>query len=59
MSRHIDSSGRSASDLHAVARWGMREELCLEPHEYSLELLAFVLDPDSAAGAPTSTHGWT
>lgn len=46
MSRHIDSSGRSAPDLHAVARRGMREELSLEPHEYSLELLAFVLDTD-------------
>lgn len=44
LSRHIDSSGRSAPDLHAVARRGMREELALEPHEYSLELLAFVLD---------------
>lgn len=46
LSRHIDSSGRSAPDLHAVARRGMREELALEPHEYSLELLAFVLDVD-------------
>ncbi|MFE7273278.1 hypothetical protein [Streptomyces sp. NPDC057623] len=46
MSRHIDSSGRSAPDLHAVARRGMREELALEPHEYKLELLAFVLDVD-------------
>jgi hypothetical protein len=44
LSRHIDSSGRNAPDLHAVARRGMREELSLEPHEYSLELLAFVLD---------------
>lgn len=44
MSRHIDSSGRNAPGLHAVARRGMREELSLEPHEYSLELLAFVLD---------------
>lgn len=44
LSRHIDSSGRSAPDLHAVARRGMREELSLEPHEYSLDLLAFVLD---------------
>jgi ADP-ribose pyrophosphatase YjhB (NUDIX family) len=46
LSRHIDSAGRSAPDLHAVARRGMREELALEPHEYSLELLAFVLDVD-------------
>ncbi|MFG2883410.1 hypothetical protein ACGFYV_14100 [Streptomyces sp. NPDC048297] len=46
LSRHIDSSGRSAPDLHAVARRGMREELSLEPHEYSLDLLAFVLDVD-------------
>jgi hypothetical protein len=46
LSRHIDSSGRSAPDLHAVARRGMREELSLEPHEYSLDLLAFVLDTD-------------
>jgi hypothetical protein len=46
LSRHIDSSGRSAPDLHAVARRGMREELAIEPHEYSLELLAFVLDVD-------------
>ncbi|MEV7471290.1 hypothetical protein AB0O20_33020 [Streptomyces kronopolitis] len=46
LSRHIDSSGRSAPDLHAVARRGMREELSLEPHEYSLDLLAFVLDID-------------
>ncbi|GAA1948882.1 hypothetical protein [Kitasatospora viridis] len=44
LSRHIDSAGRSAPVLHAVARRGMREELALEPHEYSLELLAFVLD---------------
>lgn len=44
MSRHIDSSGRSAPDLHAVARRGMREELSIEPLDYSLELLAFVLD---------------
>jgi isopentenyldiphosphate isomerase len=46
LSRHIDSSGRSAPNLHAVARRGMREELSLEPHEYSLDLLAFVLDID-------------
>ncbi|MGR6971509.1 hypothetical protein ACU639_18310 [Streptomyces cynarae] len=46
LSRHIDSSGRSAPDLYAVARRGMREELSLEPHEYSLDLLAFVLDVD-------------
>ena len=44
MSRHIDSSGRSAPDLYAVARRGMWEELSIEPHEYALELLAFVLD---------------
>ncbi|WP_405819254.1 hypothetical protein OG241_28920 [Streptomyces sp. NBC_01390] len=44
MSRHIDSAGRSAPELHAVARRGMREELSLEPHEYSLVLLAFVVD---------------
>ncbi|MFI1354965.1 hypothetical protein ACH4TV_15555 [Streptomyces sp. NPDC020898] len=44
MSRHIDSAGRNAPDLHAVARRGMREELSLESHEYSLVLLAFVLD---------------
>ncbi|MEU4169907.1 hypothetical protein AB0F46_23880 [Streptomyces sp. NPDC026665] len=44
MSRHIDSSGRSAPDLYGVARRGMREELSLEPTDYSLELLAFVLD---------------
>ncbi|MGF1429876.1 hypothetical protein [Kitasatospora sp. LaBMicrA B282] len=44
VSRHIDSAGRSAPVLHAVAQRGMREELSLEPHEYSLVLLAFVLD---------------
>lgn len=44
LSRHIDSSGRNAPDLYAVARRGTREELSLEPHEYSLTLLAFVLD---------------
>jgi hypothetical protein len=44
VSRHIDSSGSSAPVLHAVAQRGIREELSLEPHEYSLELLAFVLD---------------
>ncbi|WP_427921258.1 hypothetical protein [Streptomyces sp. cg40] len=44
MSRHIDSSGRSAPDLYAVARRGMREELAIEPHEYALEMLALVLD---------------
>lgn len=46
LARHIDSSGRSAPDLHAVARRGMREELSLDSHEYSLDLLAFVLDVD-------------
>ncbi|MGA5041595.1 hypothetical protein ACPCA8_31730 [Streptomyces capoamus] len=46
LSRHIDSSGRSAPDLHAVARRGMREELAIEPGEYKIELLAFVLDLD-------------
>ncbi|MEU9113453.1 hypothetical protein AB0D04_17135 [Streptomyces sp. NPDC048483] len=44
LSRHIDSSGRNAPDLYAVARRGMREELSLEPHESQLTLLAFVLD---------------
>ncbi|MFF5975671.1 hypothetical protein ACFY7C_29595 [Streptomyces sp. NPDC012769] len=44
LARHIDSAGRNAPDLHAVARRGMREELSLEPHEYTLELLAFALD---------------
>lgn len=44
LSRHIDSAGRSAPDLHDVARRGMREELSLEPSEYTLTLLAFVLD---------------
>ncbi|MCX5378640.1 hypothetical protein [Streptomyces sp. NBC_00091] len=46
LSRHIDSAGRNAPDLHAAARRGMREELSLEPHEYSLSLLGFVLDVD-------------
>ncbi len=46
LSRHIDSSGRNAPDLHAVARRGMREELSLDHHEYSLDLLSFVLDVD-------------
>jgi hypothetical protein len=46
LSRHIDSSGRNAPDLFAVARRGMREELALEAHEYTLVLLAFVLDAD-------------
>ncbi|MFI6007362.1 hypothetical protein ACIBAG_00800 [Streptomyces sp. NPDC051243] len=44
LSRHIDSAGRGAPDLHDVARRGMREELSLEPQEYTLTLLAFVLD---------------
>ncbi|MFJ9894093.1 hypothetical protein ACIQPR_12265 [Streptomyces sp. NPDC091280] len=44
MSRYIDSAGRNAPDLYAVARRGMREELSLEPHEYALDMLAFVLD---------------
>ncbi|MFK0252189.1 hypothetical protein [Streptomyces sp. NPDC090445] len=44
LSRHLDSAGRNAPDLHEVARRGMREELSLEPHEYTLSLLAFVLD---------------
>ncbi|MEU6678747.1 hypothetical protein [Streptomyces sp. NPDC046925] len=35
---------------------GMREELAVEPHEYSLELLAFVLDIDKR-GAPITTPG--
>ncbi len=46
LSRHIDSAGRNAPDLHDVARRGMREELSLEPHEYKLTMLAFVLDVD-------------
>ncbi|WP_258024839.1 hypothetical protein [Streptomyces bambusae] len=46
LSRHIDSAGRNAPDLHDVARRGMREELSLEPHEYTLTMLAFVLDVD-------------
>lgn len=41
---HIDSAGGSAPDLYAVARRGLREELSVEPGEYTLELLAFVLD---------------
>ncbi|MGW1373294.1 hypothetical protein ACWD6P_03315 [Streptomyces sp. NPDC002446] len=44
LSRNIDSSGRNAPDLYAVARRGMREELSLEQHEYQLTLLAFALD---------------
>lgn len=44
MSRYIDSSGRNAPDLYAVARRGMREELAIEPHEFTLDMLAFVLD---------------
>ncbi|MFB7941514.1 hypothetical protein ACWENA_09200 [Streptomyces sp. NPDC004779] len=45
LARNLDASGsRHAPDLHALARRGMREELSLEPHEYRLELLAFVLD---------------
>lgn len=44
LSHHIDSAGRNSPDLHAVGRRGMREELVLEPHEYTLEVLAFVLD---------------
>lgn len=40
----MDSAGGGAPDLYAVARRGMREELSLEPGEYTLELLAFVLD---------------
>ncbi|MFC9729017.1 hypothetical protein ACFWGM_00730 [Streptomyces roseolus] len=47
LARNIDSSGRHAPDLHAVARRGMREELALEPGEYTLTLLAFVLDVES------------
>ncbi|GGX44499.1 hypothetical protein [Streptomyces chryseus] len=46
LSRLIDSSGRNAPDLYAVAPRGMREELSLELNEYSLGLLAFVLDVD-------------
>ncbi|MFE7094865.1 hypothetical protein [Streptomyces erythrochromogenes] len=46
LSRHIDSAGRHAPDLHDVARRGMREELSLESHEYALSLLALVLDVD-------------
>ncbi|MER6319987.1 hypothetical protein ABT237_40515 [Streptomyces sp. NPDC001581] len=49
LSRRIDSSGRGAPDLHAAARRGMREELALEPHEFTLSLLAFVLDVDKRA----------
>ncbi|WP_093610351.1 hypothetical protein [Streptomyces indicus] len=44
LSRHIDSAGRTAPDLYEVARRGMREELSVQPHEYTLTLLAFVLD---------------
>ncbi|WP_328398890.1 hypothetical protein OHS70_18505 [Streptomyces sp. NBC_00390] len=46
LARHIDSSGRNAPDLYAVARRGMREEMSLETNEYSLALLAFVLDSE-------------
>ncbi|MDT0378647.1 hypothetical protein RM572_07615 [Streptomyces sp. DSM 42041] len=44
LSRHIDSAGRRAPDLHALARRGMQEEMALEPHEYELTLLAVALD---------------
>ncbi|MFF5483490.1 hypothetical protein ACFY5C_40105 [Streptomyces sp. NPDC012935] len=44
LSRHIDSAGRTAPDLYDVARRGMSEELSLERHEYTLTMLAFVLD---------------
>ncbi|GGY25672.1 hypothetical protein [Streptomyces omiyaensis] len=47
LARPTDSAGRHAPDLHAVARRGMREELSLEPHEFTLSLLAFVLDVDA------------
>ncbi|MFB6578773.1 hypothetical protein ACFCYC_15385 [Streptomyces sp. NPDC056402] len=49
LSQHIDSAGRNAPDLHAAARRGMREELALEPHEFSLSLLGFVLDVEKRA----------
>ncbi|TXR96657.1 hypothetical protein EAO73_33505 [Streptomyces sp. col6] len=44
LARHIDSEGGNTPDLFAVARRGMREELSVEPEDYTLELLAFVLD---------------
>ncbi|MFF9014483.1 hypothetical protein ACF09C_16120 [Streptomyces sp. NPDC014870] len=44
LARNIDATALGAPDLHAVARRGMREEMALEPHEYTLALLAFVLD---------------
>ncbi|GAA3290651.1 hypothetical protein GCM10020295_05590 [Streptomyces cinereospinus] len=36
LSRHTDSAGRNAPDLYDVARRGMREELSLEPHAYTI-----------------------
>lgn len=44
LTRHIDSAGRSAPDLHALARRGILEEMALEAHEYELTMLAFALD---------------
>lgn len=44
VSRTLDSQGRSAPNLHEVARRGIREELAIERHEYDLDMLDFHID---------------
>jgi len=43
LSRSIDSQGRSAPNLYDVARRGLHEELALEPNEYTIDMLAFII----------------
>lgn len=44
LSRSLDSRGRTSPNLYDVARRGVAEELCIDRHEYRLELLAFAID---------------
>jgi hypothetical protein len=44
LSRSLDSQGRSVPNLYDVMRRGVREELGISPHEYSLEMLGFTID---------------
>lgn len=50
LSRSIDSQGRSAPNFYDVARRGLHEELALEPNEYVIDMLAFMIS--------TKEHQW-
>lgn len=44
LSRTIDSEGRGTPNPYDVARRGLREELSVDPDEYTLSLLSFCVD---------------